>query len=56
MLSSPVIVDHTTIIDRSGLHGETLIRTLIQVGKAEGGTFYISAPSLPCYAERKTYR
>lgn len=33
-----------------------LIRTLVRQGSVEGGTFYISAPSLPCYAERKTYR
>jgi len=29
---------------------------LINGRKSEEGTFYISAPSLPCYAERKTYR
>lgn len=29
---------------------------LTEVVNAQGGTFYISAPSLPCYAERKTYR
>jgi len=35
---------------------KNLIRTLVGQGSTEGGTFYISAPSLPCYAERKTYR
>lgn len=35
---------------------ENPLGTPIKAGMMEGGTFYISAPSLPCYAERKTYR
>lgn len=35
---------------------ENPLGTPNKAGMMEGGTFYISAPSLPCYAERKTYR
>lgn len=56
MFNGPSIVS-INVLAIVGFGWSTILaESLIGVGKAEDGTFYISAPSLPCYAERKTYR
>jgi hypothetical protein len=56
MLSATATTQRARILKSGSSVCQNPLGTPIKAGMSEGGTFYISAPSLPCYAERKTYR